>query len=422
MKANNNLGGIIIAAILILSAECSAQWLSQNSGVSATLTDVIMIDTSTAIIVGYGGKILKTMDGGRHWVTKESGTTSDLNAISFRSLLDGYAVGNGVVCHSTDGGETWKTSAITGNYQCIATGGYPLTPAVYIGSYDNGEVRFSYDNGITWYDTVLVNGSKIVSITNLSVLNSTLTKILTPNSIWQTLNGTQWLTNNPPLGFWDDIISADLKGPSQYLLCRSANPGYWPFILKKSPTDSVWKRITNDFPFLTFLNHIQAFSDTSIVYTCGSPAKLFKSIDNGETWFAQNVPTNKFLRSLSFFTPSFGFAVGDSGVILHTENGGLTPVRSENPNLIPSYASLYPNFPNPFNPTTEIRFTLNRSSFVTLKIHNVLGKEVSNIISDWRDPGTYTITWDATGFPSGIYFCRFLADDFSEVQKMILIK
>jgi photosystem II stability/assembly factor-like uncharacterized protein len=422
MNAKYIGGNLLIVAIILLSTECSAQWISQNSGVMVTLSDVAMVDASTAIVVGYGGNILKTTDGGKHWVSKKSGTTNDLNAISFSSFLEAYAAGNGVVCHTTDGGESWNATPVNGNYTCVSTGGYPLYPAIYFASSDNGQIRFSYDNGKIWRDTVLINGVPIVSVSNVTALNSTFTKIVTPSSVWETFNGIQYTKSYPPLGFWDNIISAEFKSQTQYLLCNGGNGGYWSFILKKTSTDSLWKRISIDFPYLSFLNHFQSFSDTSIIYACGLSGKIFKSVDNGDNWSSQNVPTKKYLRSLSFYQSNVGFVVGDSGLILHTENGGVTSVKKEQSGLIPVQATLYPNYPNPFNPTTEIRFSLNRSSYVTVSVHNVLGKEISIILSEQKEAGTYTYSWDATGLPSGVYYCRFCAENKYEVQKMLLLK
>jgi len=80
------------------------------------------------------------------------------------------------------------------------------------------------------------------------------------------------------------------------------------------------------------------------------------------------------------------------------------------------------NFPNPFNPSTTIKFSIPQSSNVTLKIFNTLGQEVSTLINQNMESGVHTINFDASQLNSGIYFYRLDAGQFSEVRKMTLIK
>ncbi len=94
-----------------------------------------------------------------------------------------------------------------------------------------------------------------------------------------------------------------------------------------------------------------------------------------------------------------------------------------NENHIPMEIYLYPNFPNPFNPTTSIRFDINRVTDVEIKIYDVLGREVTTLTNEKKFAGTYTVRWDATNYPSGIYFYQMRTKTgYCEVNKMILIK
>ncbi len=85
------------------------------------------------------------------------------------------------------------------------------------------------------------------------------------------------------------------------------------------------------------------------------------------------------------------------------------------------------NYPNPFNPTTAIRFSvpeahLPSGQFVSLRIFDVLGKEVATLVNEERMPGNYVVRWDANGFPSGMYFYKLSAGDFVETKKMLMMK
>jgi hypothetical protein len=89
---------------------------------------------------------------------------------------------------------------------------------------------------------------------------------------------------------------------------------------------------------------------------------------------------------------------------------------------IPLRFSLSQNYPNPFNPKTVIGFQLAVNSLAELKIYDVLGREVAALVNSQLKPGNYKVEWDASNFPSGVYFYRLTAGDYTDSRKMILIK
>lgn len=89
---------------------------------------------------------------------------------------------------------------------------------------------------------------------------------------------------------------------------------------------------------------------------------------------------------------------------------------------LPVEYSLRQNYPNPFNPTTTIEFTIPEQSFVTLKIYDVLGNEVSTVTNEYLNAGAYKEIFDASGLSSGLYFAKITAGNFSETIKMSLLK
>jgi N-acetylneuraminic acid mutarotase len=91
-------------------------------------------------------------------------------------------------------------------------------------------------------------------------------------------------------------------------------------------------------------------------------------------------------------------------------------------NLTPDVFTLHQNYPNPFNPTTNIEFSIPEAEFVTLKIFNLLGQEVSTLVSDKLKSGTYQYTWDAGSLASGVYLYHIQAGEYVEVRKMVLMK
>jgi hypothetical protein len=83
---------------------------------------------------------------------------------------------------------------------------------------------------------------------------------------------------------------------------------------------------------------------------------------------------------------------------------------------------LYQNYPNPFNPTTTISFEVPQKSFVSLKIYDILGKEMMTLLNDIRDIGKYDIKFDGSGFPTGIYFYKIQVGNYKETKKLLLLK
>jgi hypothetical protein len=89
---------------------------------------------------------------------------------------------------------------------------------------------------------------------------------------------------------------------------------------------------------------------------------------------------------------------------------------------LPAAFSLSQNYPNPFNPATEIRYAIPKDTHVTLKVYNVMGAEVTNLVDGDQSAGAYTVRWDARDLSNGVYFCRLLAGEFSMTVKMVLLK
>ncbi len=99
----------------------------------------------------------------------------------------------------------------------------------------------------------------------------------------------------------------------------------------------------------------------------------------------------------------------------------ITVVESEEVRIFNDFI-LMQNYPNPFNPTTTIRFDLPKSSFVTLKIYNLLGKEIATLVNGKRPAGEHAVEWNGKGLPNGIYLYHLRAGDFVETRKLILQK
>jgi hypothetical protein len=121
-----------------------------------------------------------------------------------------------------------------------------------------------------------------------------------------------------------------------------------------------------------------------------------------------------------FFPRALNIPAGVSGHFEVTYAPQLTSVSQDQITL--SEYSLEQNYPNPFNPVTTIRYNIPARSNVTLKVYDILGKEIAVLISGITEPGSGTVQFDGTGLSSGVYFVKLESESFIQSRKMILLK
>jgi len=123
--------------------------------------------------------------------------------------------------------------------------------------------------------------------------------------------------------------------------------------------------------------------------------------------------------------PDFGFiravAAPDYRIIV-AEGGSSYGRPDDDASLHGSEPALYPAYPNPFNPVTQITYWIPEKAHVSLAVYDVAGRLVTRLVDEVRERGEYTVGWQAEGLSSGVYFCRFVVGDYSENRKLMLIK
>ncbi len=101
---------------------------------------------------------------------------------------------------------------------------------------------------------------------------------------------------------------------------------------------------------------------------------------------------------------------------------GVVGIEDEDENGVVQEFALKPNFPNPFNPTTNIEFSIPQSFDVKLMVYNQLGQTVATLVNERLSTGSYSVDWNAGDMPSGVYFYRMTAGDFTQTRKLVLMK
>ncbi|MBX7044366.1 MAG: T9SS type A sorting domain-containing protein [Ignavibacteria bacterium] len=175
---------------------------------------------------------------------------------------------------------------------------------------------------------------------------------------------------------------------SVYLEVKSGNNTYYPYV-NVPLTSSV---TTREIALNTFLIN-------------GQPADLS----------SVSMVTFQLSKSLNPSVSSYDYTIQNAAIIANSVGIGSNTSEAKE-------YSLSQNYPNPFNPVTKIAFSLPKQGNVTLKVYNMLGKEVTELVNGFRNSGSYEVNFDGASLSSGVYFYKLEAEGFSEVKRMMLIK
>ncbi len=378
-----------------------------------------------SIYAGENGRIYRSINDNNNIIfeQKVSGTTQRLNDVRVTPSLyeqTVLAVGNnGAITRSTNTGNTWTAStpvtssnlygAEFNNYYDYAVG-------------DNGTIVYSYDEGVTWFQV--------------------------PSSTTRNLKAIS-LSNQ----FGSNLVSVGEKGA----IVRSANSGQNWINVSLADTTVNFYDITKRGLY---------YIDGNKFCIIGSGGRIYKSTDGGTTWVQKPSGTTNTLRSIYQHTADSIVVVGDNGTIRFSTNGGETwftdsyfnssstrnfkavslvnldnktysalsdslffvsnePLTLGLNNIntaIPQTMRLHQNYPNPFNPATKIGFNLPKGSFAKLTVYDITGREIKTLVNENLHAGTYEYEWNGINLPSGVYFYKLTAENFTETRRMVLVK
>jgi photosystem II stability/assembly factor-like uncharacterized protein len=413
---------VFVLSFLLCTSESDGQtgWFPLSSGTTNNLNSVFFTGVDTGYVVGDAGTILRTVDAGVTWTTASSGVTDDLNDLYFFTPDTGVVVGdNGTILRSIDAGLTWATvaSGVTDNLNAVAFD--CDQPNGFAGGSSQTIIR-STNRGRTWS---LVQTGFFGEFNGGNMSNPTNGIIVGENSIFQPLagfttdGGATWeyhafyLNNNE--GQAEDVYQF---GPGTSVVVSSVWDG----------TGAI-SRTTNggdDWTTMIVVEDLSGvdFPTTSTGYAVGSSGTIMKSTDSGVTWTSQVSNSTEKLNEVSFANDSVGYSVGDNGTILKTTTGGIIVSVEPTTYAAPLEFRLYHNYPNPFNPTTLIKFELATEADATITLYNTLGQNVATIFDGHRTAGTYVVEFDGRDLPSGSYFYQLRTGGFLQTKRMMLVK
>lgn len=436
-KARNGLASLYLSSseritavgmngTVVQSDDTGNKWSYKASGTFISLEWCYFISPLTGWVLGYDGTILKTTNGGEDWVSQEI----DLNwnsmprfsSVYFKNSDTGWICG-GPTFKTTDGGEHWIHNinfTVSNIYFVNASLGWAVGYGQIYKTIDGGETWLTQNSGIQKTLKLISFISETtgwVAGDNRTLLKTTdggetWTSLMTPLPDW-TFRSMKFFNDSTGWIFYsyagNDIVSKTTNSGKSWVVVRPAVNRQW----------------TTSAFFL---------SDNSCL-VLDSRRSILKTNNSGATWMVQKIPDNVIpvLMDIFFITPETGWIVGDGGFIIKTTDGGGSAIDTiitsvNNPDYLSvKEFSLTQNYPNPFNPSTTIKYSIPQEGFVTIKIYDILGRELVKLVDDYIQAGTYNVLWNGKSglgneVSSGVYFYNIRYNNSSITRKMMLIR
>jgi len=388
--------------------------------------------TSLVNIVGGDNGIFRTPDAGKTWETVYRRETLEIYDVKFIGQT-GYAGGyidtlnnyKAIILKSTDAGTTWKTC-----YENFGAGGISCIVMINInevyacGTFNTTSPIIKTTNGgIGWLPYLITSTNSMVPWMTLH--NDILYAVTHPGqplTVIRNFHGNQWDTVVTGLEF---SCSRIYSNAGKLYIVGLEGHQFRPILAISNNNGTSWAITT--FPVLGWLYSLD-FSDNETFYVAGRiqnsisvgpvDGVVYKTTDSGNSWsMFYRFPGEYFLDIK--ITDNYIFMAGVGGSFVRFDPSVIGIQGS--PFLLEGY-SLKQNYPNPFNPTTIIKYSVPEKSFVTIKIYDVMGREIQTLINEYKETGTYEVIFIGNTLPTGVYFYTLQSGNFTETKKMILLK
>ncbi len=413
----------VVAISVFLTADlASSQWVLTSCPVNTFdgifqdgfISTFASLD-SNLFAVGPPDNLFLSTDNGLNWVSINNGLFKNTAYPSIALLNNNIFVSTYLIFRSTNGGTSWAAcdSGLTNpNITVIATDGSNL----FAGSNGQG-VFFSKDSGTTWNQlsaTVFPTqySGKPVWVSAFAFDDSNIFIGTYGSGLWRLKKeGANWTSSS--LSLRDAYVHA-LAISGSRIFAANGNDG----VYVSNDGGTSWNPSNNGLGNV----YARCISVTDSTIFVGMDNGVFLSTNDGATWTSVTdglTDTRVFQLTIHGTTLFAGTIVG--GVYARPLSNMITGVH-DNTNSVITKFTLAQNYPNPFNPTTVIRYYLPLASFVTLKVFDMLGREVQSLVHQDESVGGHTITFNGSFLPSGLYFYRLQAGRFVSTKDMVLLK
>ncbi len=419
---------IACALVCIVSISVLAQTIVNLDNLGQ-LKVITFIDSETGLVAGAGG-IWRTANSGDTW---ENVYLNQIIHDFEMSDLTGYAVNGRNVIKTSNGGQSWqvvysvpleelpnltKVSLRSDTEVYIGYSG-----RFYYGQVTRSKVLKSIDGGISWEVVYLGYGTDIRDMSvNLNGELCLVTDFAQYDTLWTKNIGGEWEGRYCPIA----VTSVDNKtngfirlngGEGRAATVVTTDRGTtWQMTLIEPVDYSICRglMLRNNIGY-----SIATFSGN--IHGC-----IYKTTNNANNWSQFSVmPSEYYSFEAVCFTDRYIYATGvrydspNNAAIFRYE---INPLGIDPQGEIPKNFELKQNFPNPFNPSTVITYSIPKQSMVKITVYDSNGKELQTIVNGAKDAGKHEVSFNGSNFSSGVYFYKLVADDFIDTKKMILIK
>jgi photosystem II stability/assembly factor-like uncharacterized protein len=402
-------------------------WTEQISPLVSTLNSVSAVNDDIAWACGATGKVLRTTNKGVNWIDK-SGNISTTYALenifawdANTAIVTGYNSTTTVIYQTSNGGTNWtlaNTHTGFGDDLWMSD----ASTAYFIGDPISGfwDLLKSTNAGLNWASWASVATTNTVGTYNngacflgqqvwfASPAQSTM--------MYSSNMGANWSTLTTPLASITGIYF--INSTTGFAGGYSASPG----LITTTNGGTNWSTVTQSFIGTSTVMGVTGIgSEWWVATETTTPSAIYYTSNNGANWVSQYpAPAGIFYHLTKARTGNTLWAVRSNGGISRYGSPitGVINTTTETPT---DYA-LSQNYPNPFNPETKINFSIPNSGLVTLKIYDIVGREVATLVNEIKNAGNYIVDFNASDLTSGVYFYKLEVNGYADTKKMMLIK
>jgi photosystem II stability/assembly factor-like uncharacterized protein len=377
--------------------------------------------------------IYKTTDGGNSWINQFAPEVGYPRCIGFANENTGwigtYFGDTTGIFKTTDGGNTWfkqiavprsDSVGVCGihvlNEQIVRACGKWNRPAKFYKTDDGGKNWITKD--MSAYATRLID-CYFTSPDSGFVVGGIGAPLSSGKGVvlFTSDGGENWVTRftTQNIAQWGWKISFPTKDTGYVSLEKSGSVGGLVYFLKTTNGGEHWQELRFNNTYLD--EEGVGFINGNTGWIGGWWFNTHRTTNGGYTW--QFDPWGYNVNRFRFFGDTLGYAVGQTVYkYMRDTTIGITQISNE----IPERPEMSQNFPNPFNPSTTIKFRVVDFEDTKLTIFDVLGREISVLVNERLYPGYYEYTFDASDLQSGVYFYRIETLRYTETKRMVLVK
>ena len=425
--------GFIFGPDLWITTNGGTDWNKIDDSIKPNFMKIQFLSTQLGFGIGgdgyYGGSsFYKSSDGGYSWAKLYDGNpNSSFNGFFMQDSLNGWLTEHNRLLKTINGGNDWSEIIVDTLLDFIRGVEFfnDNLGVVFEVQQRFNNYTLNYlttDGGEIWQKYQMGNEPFLTSFLKI--------KRTDPSHIWVVNQQGVWLSRDT-IKTWTKISSEVEGWAAGFDFLDSLNgwvahiDGQQDKIKYTKDGGLTWNTYMKPYMVQTqdlVIDGRDYFGSINVT-VAGLEGSLFRYLEDWNYAYQQNSYTNGWLMSISIYregNTAHKWIAGSGGLILYNSEY-ITDVSEKNPEQLSEFR-LNQNYPNPFNPSTKISWQSPVAGYQTLKVYDVLGNEIITLVNEYQAAGSYEVNWNASNYPSGVYFYRLHTGTFTETKKMLLLK